>query len=385
MNLIETLILLTTVWCFLKNQDFLIKQISLFVMSFLIFVVASELFFGLEFSSKQNIYPIDEVYYSVLIFYLTFMLVNRNVKSLNIGKHSYPIKGQNEMLAMILIFPFLIFLFTYSLNNGIRITGDFMNYRGDRSILTDYMFVYFCVILVLCRHSKTILFVGIFAAFVHLLSAERARSFVYIAAILLTYFNIEQRNKSSVIVLSAGFFLATIVGLLRTGDGLETNSEYNITHFGSATVSSLYLLDYSSYLSFFEKLKFSFGLILGNIFPSSLLPIDYDIRGSLFLNRQIPGGGWLPVYFYTIAGGYTAVFVMSLLVSFFYRFLKKGITYGRINNSIFVMFLIFVSTAPRWFMYTPYQIFKMSIYGLFLYAFLSIILIVSMKKKSHES
>lgn len=372
MMLVDFFFVMLSGIAFLKHSDFLIKQMSLFVCLFIIYVRLSEYIFGLEFSARQGVHPLDEVHYSVIGFYLIFLFINWRNNALQINLDATRITGSYEILAGILLLPFIIYMCFYLYNNGVRITGAFQDHRGVRNVLTDYMFVYFCVVMVILRSSKLILIAGLFAALAHLLSAERMRTYVYVVAILINYLDIERRNKISVLFLFFGFVFANIIGLLRTGDGLDQNQNFNVSHFGSATVSSLYMLDYQSVLSFYEKVKFSFGMVLGNVIPSILLPIDYDVRRSLFENRPIPGGGWLPVFIYSVSGGYLGVLFLSLSLGYWYRTLRaRVIKDSSVQGLYYIAFIIFVSTSARWFMYTPYQIFKMALYGVIIYGTLS--------------
>ena len=110
------------------------------------------------------------------------------------------------------------------------------------------------------------------------------------------------------------------------------------------------------------------GIIFGNIIPSSILPEGFDIRRDLVDYVDIPGGGWFPVWLFALTG-YSGIILMSYFISMIIKkiSLKVKMCSNGIKLPIMLFFIVFVATLPRWFMYTPYQIFRFPMYIVIIY------------------
>lgn len=357
---------------FLVSHDLVQKQLALFIASYFIYVVLSDYFFGMEFSRKSHVgnIGIDLVSPTLFLFWVSFYFAS----SIKIGRgvgDTIPLRqpGGNSTTVntVILALPLILFFIYFAARTGVRVTGTFLDYRGERSTVTDYMFVYYAALVSQYRNSRLLLVVGLFAGTSHLLAGERLRTFVYLILLLVNYFELDKRRHMSSAFLLGGFFLATYIGLLRSGN-LDVVRDYNITHFGSVTVSSLYLLDFGTTLSTFQKMQFLLGTFAANIVPSSLIPESYNIRQAILTFANIPGGGWLPVFF-KIQSGMIGVAVGGVIVGRMYRWvLAKTRRVSLMQPAYYAATLTFIATTPRWFMYTPYQILKMPLYAFMLSA-----------------
>lgn len=206
------------------------------------------------------------------------------------------------------------------------------------------------------------------------------RSLVFIFARLILYHDLLHRPKMQFFVLIFGFVLATIVGELRTG-GLTDNGSLNVTHFGSVTISSQFLLNLNENLTLKDNFSFSIGMVLANFLPSSLLPTELNLRKAIVEFADIPGGGWMPVFVY-VAFGYLIFPVILITIVYFTTRLK--ICRISLHTAPRLAFMvIFICTAPRWFMYTPFQFIKMPLYGLILVLILQVI-VDHIKSQSRE-
>lgn len=370
---------------FLASRDLVQKQLALFIASYLAFVVFSEFFFGMQFSRKSNIgnIDIDAVSPTLALFWASFYFASQ-VKLGRVAIEAPPLRhpgGRATSLTTILLALPLIVFFTYFIaRNGIRVTGAFVDFRGERSTLTDYMFVYYASLLSYYRNSRLLLAIGIAAAASHMLSAERLRAFVYIIVILINYFGIDTRRNTSSAVFLCGFFVATIIGSMRTGNmGIER--DYNVTHFGSVTVSSLYLLDFGSTIDVWQKIQFLLGTFVSNLIPSSMVPEAYNVRKAILTFATIPGGGWFPV-FLKVQSGFVGILAGGLIVGKLYGWALRK-TRGRsvMQPAYYAAILVFIATAPRWFMYTPYQILKMPLYAFVLTTLLIVLSKLTAKRR----
>jgi hypothetical protein len=341
-----------------------VKQLSLFILSYFVFVTLSTIIFGVDYSRNSGVYEggLEKISLLILLFYFPFLYVLRaklHWSSCNKMRHN-KINITNESLTMIVMLPFIIFLIHYGYNTGFRLTGDFLDHVGERSTVTDYFFVYFVCMVSLFPKSRIVVLMGCISVFLHIIAAERMRAFVYIVVLGIHLFDIENRKYIASMMLSLGFVLATIIGSLRSLGG--PTSEYNVTHFGSVTVSSLHLLNYSSLFEWTERVKFLLGMIAANIIPSSLIADEFNIRKDILNFADIPGGGWLPVYFFTVGGSYIFVLLAGFLVALVYRNISK-LFMSNPSPATYALLLTFVSTTPRWFMYSPFQVVKMPLYA----------------------
>ena len=351
---------------FISSPDLVVKQLSLFVLAYFIFVTLSTFIFGADYSKHSGLYEggLEIITLLILSFYLPFLYVLRSKLhwEFRIKMQHKSFEAISESITLLLMMPFLIFLIYYGYNTGFRLTGAFLDHVGDRSTLTDYFYIYFVCMLSLFPKSRVVVLMGCIAVFLHIIAAERMRAFVYIIVLGIHLFNIENRKYIASLVLSAGFILASILGSLRSLGG--DNSEYNVTHFGSVTISSLHLLDYSSFLEITERVKLSLGMIAANIIPSSLIADEFNVRKDILNFADIPGGGWLPVYIFVVGGAYIFVFLAGFLLALVYRNISKSFM-DDANPALYALLLTFVSTTPRWFMYSPYQVLKMPLYAFF--------------------
>ena len=362
MQLYDVLICALFAFLFFGERDLVKKQIALYLLAFIVFVVFSQLLFGRQYSPRQGGFyvGIEYVKFSLYLYAAVFYLFTRKLKNTLIFNPK-PL-GRIDGFDIILSAPIVAFVIYYASVKGYRLDGSFMDYVGHRSVWVDYFFVYVVASLVSSRGSLLIASLAAAIAFAHLLAGERMRAFVYILSLLIVLFNFGQRKNLSSILLLFGFVVATFIGQIRHDN---VNDNYNITHFGSVTISSLSLVEASLNFDIYQRLKFFIGIVVANIIPSSMLGTDMNIRAFLFENRNIPGGGWFPVWAYAVAG-YYGVALSAFFSAIFYRFLNTlKMVSGREKTNLakYTMLVIFVATLPRWFMYTPYQIIKMPVYG----------------------
>ena len=98
---------------------------------------------------------------------------------------------------------------------------------------------------------------------------------------------------------------------------------------------------------------------------------------AAYKQDMYPGGGGLlfPVSFYTWLS-YPGVILSGFFVS---RMTKSFIETKR--NALIVYLLLFFSTFPRWFSYSPLVVFKLCFYGMLVYVFFNSL--KKMKKVEH--
>ena len=352
---------------FLFKKDINLKIISLFYMSFIIFVNLSTFIFNKEFTSREvnSNEALVEITLILTYFTLIFLMVNINTNSINIIECSKLKMGSVQYL---LLFPAIIYIANYAYNYGLRLDGSFILNREDRSSLDYYIYIYVTSVFAISTNSRGAKFLLLAFVLVYILSGERMKAYMYVITFLMLYSAIWVKNILSILILLIGFSLAQFMSILRSGEGsgLPIN-DVNLTHFGEVTVSSLYLYDYQTQFTFWQNINFSIGLLFGNILPSGFLPKYMDLKHFISSEVNIPGGGWLPVFFYS-AAGYVGVISFAIILGLFYKILIEKLSSNKngssMHASLYVFFVVFSSTLPNWYMYTPYQIIKLPVYAL---------------------
>ena len=63
-----------------------------------------------------------------------------------------------------------------------------------------------------------------------------------------------------------------------------------MSHFGELSITSMYLLDFTSDHSLLERTQAFAGIFLGNLIPSSLMPAGFDIKRMLSYQTDVSWG-----------------------------------------------------------------------------------------------
>jgi hypothetical protein len=363
------LIAFTTIM-FIKRTDFLVKSFSLFFLLFLVLVCLSTIIFQMDFSARQVIHDVDLsiIINALAIFYLAFIWSTKNLQSTNLTISRYrPMNGLQHIIVVVALLPVFVFILNYLIKFGFRLDGSFLDTKHERSTIDYYVYVYTIALLTASRNNRIVVVLCIFISLVYFIAAERMKAFLYIISLLLLIGNISNRNKMGIFVLIFGFVSAEIMSLLRSNiDFSDNNSDVNLTHFGEVTVSSMYLLNESPFFSTIEKLNYLFGIFLGNLVPAGMIPESMNIRYFVGNAYNIPGGGWLPVFIFA-ASGYVGVFLAAIFIGKFYvrliAVINQKKNYTDIKAFYITFVIIFIATSPNWFMYSPYQVMKMPLYG----------------------
>jgi len=236
----------------------------------------------------------------------------------------------------------------------------------NKTPLDEYLIPLITVILILTRGRFLVSIAFLTIALVYGISGERLKMFMYFFTFYLIFKNSYKFiNFKFLLIVALG--MAILISLYRSNLSLDTFSEIpvHISHFGEVTISSMYLIEFSSAFSIFDKIYYGIGIVLANLLPSSLIPLDMDLKRSLVQYARIPGGGWLSVWMYSL-GGYLLVGIVSIIISLFSRFIHIKLYKLNENSRIYTLYLsiyiMFLINMNNWFMYTPYQLFKFPIY-----------------------
>ena len=361
MEVFEIFLILFSSYTYIKTKNLLYVFVNAFVLLYLLNVTIVTQILDLSFSPSQNKFDsINMVTLSLFVFIVIGWFSIGKIE-INFDKLTKR-KGTNKLD----IFKGLIIIF-YSIyliyDKGFRLSGEFIDYAGQRQIYEDYIALIFLMFFISSRASKFLIFSFLIIIFSYFIAGERMRMFIYLGTIIIYLY--PHRLVFIKIGLIFAYCFAEVMSLFRsqTEFGVTDNGEF-ISHFGSVTISSLYLNEFTSTLFFVDKLQYYIGIILGNLLPTFLLPDGFDIRGDLVGAFDIPGGGWFTVFILSVSNWY--VFALTILAIFL--FIRYMIKHKSLYSDYFI--LIVIITSPRWFMYSPYLIFRFALYSLIILFFL---------------
>ena len=347
-----------------KTNNLIMVMVSSFFLFYTLNTTALELILGVPFSPSQNQFNgTDEISIGMIIFIIILYSYIGKKKILFNNFHRKKGFDYKDLLKSILIVFYAFYLIS---EKGFRIDGSFVDFAGTRSIIEDYIALIFIVFFLSSRASKPLIISFFLISFAYLIAGERMRMFIYLGT--LVFYLYSNKIKFIKFAIPLGYAFAELISIFRssTSFGLNEKGAF-VSHFGSVTISSLYLQEFSNSLGSLDKLKYFIGILLGNLFPSSMLGMDYDIRGSLFNAYQIPGGGWFTTFIIE-SGGWAVFILISFCIGIlFKRFIK--LNYLAYQYIIFVILI----TLPRWLMYSPYLIFRFAIYSLIILSLIKLI------------
>jgi hypothetical protein len=108
------------------------------------------------------------------------------------------------------------------------------------------------------------------------------------------------------------------------------------------------------------SIKSFFGFLLSLFFPSNSLWPETRISSYISGISPLGGGGLFPGYFY-LWFGYPGVILSSFLV---HKILKEADNLS-LNSPKGVFIILAMSTFPRWFAYSPINLYKLCLWGIF--------------------
>ena len=363
MNNIEILLSSFCLYTLYKSKNLIYILLNVFVILYVINVIVVFKVLDISFSPSQSKFnSIQLITSSLLVFviisWFSFGKIKMKFDKLHVKYRSTALdyfKGSIVIMYSI----YLIY------SKGFRLRGEFLDYAGQRYIYEDYIALIFLVFFISSRASKFLVFSFFVISFSYFIAGERMRMFIYLGTVITYLYS--NRLVFVKVGLIFAYCFAEIISLFRSqvDFGLRESGSF-VSHFGSVTISSLYLKDFTSILTSIEKIKYFFGIILGNFLPSSLLPAGFNIRGDLSAAYTIPGGGWFPS-FILLSSNWLVYVCVSVLVCQIIRY----ILYKNSLKSQYFLFILLITT-PRWFMYSPYLIFRFSLYVLLILYFIKI-------------
>lgn len=190
---------------------------------------------------------------------------------------------------------------------------------------------------------------------------ENGKSYGYFAFILLgLYFSsIFAVFRSNPIA----FLQSSITENLALSNVIDNENDSYISHQGDVIHSSSRIINFRDNGITSNEVIYSSAafFVLSAVIPQKYLPEEANIAAYKKDEYPAGGGGSLFAYFYFWLW-YPGVIIIAIYIGFLIG------NYSKYLNSIFGAYIILVfSTFPRWFSYSPINLFKMCIYSLVIY------------------
>lgn len=266
------------------------------------------------------------------------------------GKANTMLIGSFSIISLILIF----FLGFERVSNG----------RGASSTIYEYSIIIFILSFYYLKRNKC--FNRIMIALLILFSLQglaygERDTALQLIIIFYFYFLADSFSlKRTLVFFLLGIFVLNYIGIVR-GSTLSVDMLFSSI---SSTFSNLFVLDTATH-SYFASLVFvkvknfvSFDVqinlfinFLKSVFLGGSIVNNFNL--SIFTQNFIShgGGGWLPFYFYFWLGS-IGIIVSSFIVGLH---IKNVSNYTNKNKKdiLKLLSIYFVSTTPRWYLYSP--------------------------------
>jgi len=388
---------LRLIFIFKKSPPVIILLIfiSLYISPFF-----SHFFQGYEVSvwkSFNNSYYLNQVLSIFSIFICSIFVFTKKcthytpiIKRLNITP-------SNSIFYASIIIGF--FLAHFGLKGESLLSG--LNYAlidKQRSPLFEYTLIFFLTAFIHSKRNKTqYLFLFALSLFVILkdfLYGGRVTSLMLILLIYLINYEYRIKTKYLFVFMILALFLLSLISFIRSAPLIFLEGKYDFNLFyeyyfsvnqnttlnsneGDVAHSSARILGMieTNIITTMDRFK-SFLYFAISVFTPGISISELSNLAAYKKDMYQGGGGLLfPISFYTWMS-YPGVILSGFFVS---RMIKSFIETKR--NALIVYLLLFFSTFPRWFSYSPIIVFKLCFYGLLVYVFFNSL--KKMKKVEH--
>lgn len=202
--------------------------------------------------------------------------------------------------------------------------------------------------------------------------------------IFLLYFNDKKRKTLYITFIILGLYFSSLFSILRSDpisfmqnsflDNISLKNIFNnenemyITHQGDVVHSSSRLINFRDNNIVSNSLIYSSSILFfsSTIIPQKFLPEQSNMAAYKQDEYPVGGGGNIFAFFY-FWFSYPGVIVIACFIGAIFKFAPKYI-----NAKYCTYFIIILVTFPRWFSYSPINLFKMSVYGLIIYFIFSL-------------
>ena len=268
----------------------------------------------------------------------------------------------NEFIILIIIFISIVLLDCL-----------FFHIYFSMNSIYEYLIIPIVILLVLCKgnyiYNKIVFVLIVLSAAVNIYAGNRVTSLSPLIAYFFVNYYKKINYKKLLGIMICVIFIYTIFGTY--GDLLIDGKNINdlkISDYNNKMTKNLFTLDtaYSSYwtgLTFVESTNFIPSDQRRKNFIQYIS--SYTILGSKSNYAQVTGisrqyylhwgGGFIMMYFYYWLGVF-GVIIISVYFSYLLNVFSK-INYDS-NNYVKILFLYFICTIPRWYLYFPTSLFR---------------------------
>jgi hypothetical protein len=384
LSLLYTSILMLNL--FIKTIN--VKIINLFVLfafSYLIpvyyYTFANKIITSYDHSNNLNLLIkytyIYGLFFTVLVFFLPKNISNRSTSVSK--KDNYIIFYINVSLCLFIAF------FSKSgeslLSSGGYGQTEISNLGGFA--IGEYFLIFFFLAFKFSGNHKSKKYILIILASMYIIESLAfglRNEFIQLSILLfILYYNEKGKSYSYFAFILLGLYFSSIFAVFRSNPiaflqssiienlslsiVIDNENDNYISHQGDVIHSS------SRIINFRDKGITSSGTIyssaayfvLSAVIPQKYLPEQTNIAAYKKDEYPAGGGGSLFAYFY-FWFWYPGVIIIAIYIGFLIS------NYSKYLNSIFGAYIILVfSTFPRWFSYSPINLFKMCLYSLIIY------------------
>lgn len=298
------------------------------------------------------------------LFVLLIHIFSKRINPENIRIIDTITKRKNDLIFYPLIVLIILITLT-SIRGRTLLDGAIYGETGAGSSLTEYVYILY-IVSFLYSHGKKekliLLCVGFFYFFRVMLFGGRIAGLQMVLLIFLLFY--ENRFSNFLIYIGSmlGLLAMETLGALRFGitkinffdfsKGLFVTNQTDIFYSSLASVG---LIDNGIY-DFSFRLKSFLGFLLGIFIPSKYTFPEANLPVFTQQHTYVGGGGLISVWLYVWLG-VVGVVTISILISHIMNCSYEN------TSVIFKTYIILLfSTYPRWYGYTPINIFKMGFY-----------------------
>ena len=369
------------------------KIINLFILfsSSYIIPIFFFLFSNKIITSYNHSNTIDLLSKYLLLYNLFFTIIYYFINN-SFNENIIINKNNNFIIFYLNIFICLFIAFFSKSGESIFSSGGYgqteINNLGGFAI-GEYFLIFFLIAYKFSGYSKLknkiLLSVGLIYIFESLLFGLRNELIQLSILIFFLYYKEKRKNGLYLFLILFGLYFSSLFSILRSDpksffqnsivenfsiiNFFNNNNETYISHQGDVVHSSSRLINFRDNNLVPNSIIYSSSLLF---FSSSIIPQKYmpeQANMAAYKQDEFPvgGGGNIFAYFY-FWFSYPGVIIIALFIGVILRYFPKYI-----NTQYSAYFILTLVTFPRWFSYTPINLFKLSFYGLIIYFFFTLI------------
>lgn len=253
----------------------------------------------------------------------------------------------------------------------------------------EYFLIFFLIAFKFSGKSKTHNKILLSVGFIYILEslAFGLRNELIQLSILIFFLYYKEKGKNSLYILfivfglyfsslfsilrsdPRSFFQNSIVENLSIKNLFNNNNDTYISHQGDVVHSSSRLINFRDNNLVSNSIIYSSSLLFfsSSLIPQKFLPEQANMAAYKQDEFPVGGGGNIFAYFY-FWFSYLGVIFIAIFIGMVLKYFPKYI-----NTQYSAYFVLVLVTFPRWFSYTPINLFKLTVYGLIIYFFFTII------------